>query len=141
MTISLKLTEIAFRVTFSMRLRFLCCLSKEERMILADVVEQKKEALRVEDVARILDISVKQIYKMAAKGQIPSLKIANCVRFDPHDVAVWMRGQSFANPTAAIPLRDRAHRTRRDGRLLNPARRIDPPSPQLSTRRNAEIAN
>jgi len=30
-------------------------------MILADVVEQKKEALRVEDVARILDISVKQI--------------------------------------------------------------------------------
>ena len=75
-------------------------------MILADVVEQKKEALRVEDVARILDISVKQIYKMPAKGQIPSLKIANCVRFDPHDVAVWLRGQSCTNPTAAISLQN-----------------------------------
>lgn len=109
-------------------------------MILADVVEQKKEALRVEDVARILDISVKQIYKMAAKGQIPSLKIANSVRFDPHDVAVWLRGQSCTNPTAAISLQNRAHPTRRNGRLLYQARRIDPASPQLSSRRSAEIA-
>lgn len=109
-------------------------------MILADVVEQKKEALRVEDVARILDISAKQIYKMAAKGQISSLKIANCVRFDPHDVAAWLRGQSCTNPTAAIPLQNRAHPARRNARLLNQARRIDPPSPQLSSRRSAEIA-
>ena len=92
-------------------------------MILADVVEQKKEALRVEDVARILDISVKQIYKMAAKGQIPSLKIANCVRFDPHDVAVWLRDQSCTNSTAAISLQNRAHPTRRNRRLLNHAAR------------------
>ena len=110
-------------------------------MILADVVEQKKEALRVEDVARILDISVKQIYKMAAKGQIPSLKIANCIRFDPHDVAVWLRGQSCMDPTAAISLQNRPHSTRRNVRLLNHARRIDPPSPQLGSRRSAEIAS
>jgi excisionase family DNA binding protein len=110
-------------------------------MILADVVEQKKEALRVEDVARILDVSAKQIYKMAAKGQIPSLKIANCVRFDPHDVAAWLRGQSCTNPTVAITLQNRAHPTRRNARLLNHARRIDPPSPELSSRRSAEIAS
>jgi predicted DNA-binding transcriptional regulator AlpA len=67
-------------------------------MILADIVEQKKEALRVEVVARVLDFSVKQIYKMAAKGQIPSFKIANCVRFDPHDIAVWLRSQ-LCTPT------------------------------------------
>jgi excisionase family DNA binding protein len=110
-------------------------------MILADVVEQKKEALRVEDVARILDISVKQIYKMAAKGQIPSLKIANCVRFDPHDVAVWLRGQSCTNPSRATSLQNRAHQTRRNARLHKHTGRIDPPSPQLSSRRSAEIAN
>jgi excisionase family DNA binding protein len=110
-------------------------------MILADVVEQKKEALRVEDVARILDISVKQIYKMAAKGQIPSLKIANCVRFDPHDVAVWLRGKSCTNPTAAFSLQNRSHSTRRNARLLNHARLIDPSSPRLSSRRSAEIAS
>ena len=109
-------------------------------MILADVVEQKKEALRVEDVARILDISVKQIYKMAAKGQIPSLKIANCVRFDPHVVAAWLRGQSCTNPTVALSLQNRTHPTRRNARLLNHARRIDPHSPQPGARRGAEIA-
>jgi excisionase family DNA binding protein len=110
-------------------------------MILADVVEQKKEALRVEDVARILDISVKQIYKMAARGQIPSLKIANCVRFDPHDVAAWLRGQSCTNPSVAISAQYRAHPTRRNARLLNHTRRIDPRSPQLGSRRSAEIAS
>ena len=68
-------------------------------MTLAEVVEQKKEALRVADVARILDISIKQIYKMAAKGQIPALKIANCVRFDPHIFADWLRGQSMNDAT------------------------------------------
>jgi excisionase family DNA binding protein len=108
-------------------------------MTLADLVEQKKEALRVEDVAHILDISIKQIYKMAAKGQIPSMKIANCVRFDPHDIATWLRSQSFVIPvpTASqlchIPLK------RRKGQLLNRARRGDARSPSLSTRRNVEV--
>jgi excisionase family DNA binding protein len=109
-------------------------------MIIADLIEQKKEALRVEDVARILDISVKQIYKMAAKGQIPSLKIANCVRFDPREVAVWLKGQSCANPGTAIPMQNRALPTRRDGRLANRARCIGPPSPQLRLRRAADKA-
>ena len=40
-------------------------------MILADVVEQKKEALRVEDVARILDISVKQNLQDGSQGPDP----------------------------------------------------------------------
>ena len=93
-------------------------------MILADVVEQKREALRVEDVARILDISVKQIYKMAAKGQIPSLKIANRVRFDPHDVAVWLRGQSNTNSIPADSLRNRAYLRGGDAGRFNHARRI-----------------
>jgi excisionase family DNA binding protein len=110
-------------------------------MILADVVEQKKEALRVEDVARILDISVKQIYKMAAKGQIPALKIANCVRFDPHDVAAWLRGQSCTNPSVAILLQNRSHPTRRNARLVNHAQRIDLPYRQPSSRRSTEIAS
>ncbi len=101
-------------------------------MILADLVEQKKEALRVEDVARILDISAKQIYKMAAKGQIPSLKIASSVRFDPYEIAAWMRGQSSTSPIATISLSYRARPKRRNGQLLHHARRIDPPSPQLS---------
>lgn len=63
-------------------------------MLLAEIVEGKKEALRVAEVARILDVSIKKIYRMAAKGQIPSLKVSCSIRFDPHDIAAWLRSQS-----------------------------------------------
>lgn len=67
-------------------------------MSLAEIVENKKEALRVEELARILDVSIKEIYKLAAKGQIPRIKIANCVRFDPHEIADWIKNQSRTGP-------------------------------------------
>jgi excisionase family DNA binding protein len=78
-------------------------------MILAEIVEGKKEALRVEEVARILDVSIKKIYRMAAKGQIPCLKISHSIRFDPHDIAVWLRGQSSAGPIPSVPVSPRSY--------------------------------
>ena len=107
-------------------------------MTLADVVEQKKEALRVEDVAHILDISVKQIYKMAAKGQIPSMKIANCVRFDPHDIATWLRNQSSGNPVPTGSLLNRAPLKKRTGQLLNRTSGVGRHSPLIGSRQGVE---
>jgi excisionase family DNA binding protein len=93
-------------------------------MILAEIVEGKKEALRVAEVARILDVSIKKIYRMAAKGQIPSLKISNSIRFDPHDVAVWLRSQSSTNLIPAILLPRSPYLRRSNSRQLNHAPRI-----------------
>jgi len=59
-------------------------------MTLVDVVREKQEALRVRDLAHLLGVSQQQIYKMAAKGEIPSFKVANAVRFDPHETADWL---------------------------------------------------
>jgi predicted DNA-binding transcriptional regulator AlpA len=73
-------------------------------MILAEIVESKKEVLRVAKVARILDISIKKICRMAAKGQIPSLKISNSIRFDPQEIAVWLRSQSSSNSVPVVSL-------------------------------------
>jgi len=53
-------------------------------MSLVEVVREKQEALRAQDLAQLLGVSPQQIYKMAAKGEIPSFKVANAVRFDPH---------------------------------------------------------
>ncbi|MGB0072721.1 MAG: helix-turn-helix domain-containing protein [Terracidiphilus sp.] len=78
-------------------------------MILAEIVEGKKEALRVAEVARILDVSIKKIYRMAANGQIPAIKISNSIRFDPHEIAVWLRSQSRTNPTPAVSLPGRSY--------------------------------
>ncbi len=60
-------------------------------MSLVEVVREKQEALRVRDLAQLLGVSQQQIYKMAAKGEIPSFKVANAVRFDPHDTADWLK--------------------------------------------------
>lgn len=77
-------------------------------MRIDQIIEQKVGALRVSDIARILDLSTKQIYKMAASGEIPSLRIASSVRFDPHDFAIWLQTRSSApaiEPRASIPER------------------------------------
>ena len=71
-------------------------------MKLVELIEEKTEALRVRDIAQILDVSVQQVYKMAAKGQIPSFRIANAVRFDPEDFATWLRARYPAQPTTLI---------------------------------------
>jgi excisionase family DNA binding protein len=60
-------------------------------MSLVEVVREKQEALRAQDLAQLLGVSPQQIYKMAAKGEIPSFKVANAVRFDPHETADWLR--------------------------------------------------
>ena len=60
-------------------------------MSLVDVVREKQEALRVRDLAQLLGVSQQQIYKMAASGEIPSFKVANAVRFDPHETAEWLK--------------------------------------------------
>lgn len=80
-------------------------------MLIEQILEQKKGALRANDIAQILDLSEKQIYKMAATGELPSLRIANSVRFDPHDFVVWLKARSSApdvEPRTAAPV----HRSR-----------------------------
>jgi excisionase family DNA binding protein len=81
-------------------------------MLIEQILEQKQGALRATDIAQILDLSAKQIYKMAATGEIPSLRIANSVRFDPHDFAAWLKARSSAPDgeprSAASVLRSRS---------------------------------
>jgi len=60
-------------------------------MRLVELIENKTEALRVRDVAPILGVSIQQVYKMAASGQIPSFRVASSVRFDPEDFAAWLK--------------------------------------------------
>jgi len=96
----------------------------EEPMLLAEIVEGKKAALRVAEVAQILDVSIKKIYRMAAKGQIPSLKISSSIRFDPHDIAAWLRSQSNTSSILAISLPSRIYPRRGNDRQLSSARCI-----------------
>ena len=78
-------------------------------MTLADIIEGKKEALRVAEIARTLDVSISTIYRMAAKGQIPSIKNSHPLRFDPYDTATWLRSLYEANSVSIVSALDRAY--------------------------------
>jgi len=67
---------------------------------LADALSAKPRALMVSEVAAVLRISGRQIYKLVKEHRIPHLRIAGSVRFDPFALAVWLR-QKAVLPDAA----------------------------------------
>ena len=58
---------------------------------LADSLDRKTSALTVSDVAELLNISQRQVYKLVAEHRIPCFKIGGSIRFDPFAVALWLR--------------------------------------------------
>lgn len=54
-------------------------------------VESKECALKAGELAKLLGVTRQHIYKMAAAGAIPSFRVGTAVRFDPKQVAEWLR--------------------------------------------------
>jgi excisionase family DNA binding protein len=52
------------------------------------------EALwRVEDVAKFLSLSESWVYKSAADGSLPSVRIGAALRFDPEQIRKFAKGE------------------------------------------------
>jgi excisionase family DNA binding protein len=49
------------------------------------------ELLRPQDVAGMLAVSVPRVYELAGEGKIASYKLGKNVRFEPRDVAEFIR--------------------------------------------------
>jgi excisionase family DNA binding protein len=60
-------------------------------MRLVEILEGRRQALRVNEVASLLCVTPQHIYKMAARGTLPSLRIAGAIRFDPQDLVNWLK--------------------------------------------------
>jgi excisionase family DNA binding protein len=60
-------------------------------MRLIELLEKRTGAMKVSEVAKVLGVSPQQIYKMAASGTIPSFRISGAIRFDPGEVADWLK--------------------------------------------------
>ena len=54
-------------------------------------LESRHGAMKVSDLTELLGVDDKHIYRMAARGQLPSFRVGGAVRFDPHEVANWLR--------------------------------------------------
>lgn len=66
-------------------------------MTLIETLENREEALNVRQVAELLGVSDKHIYELAAQGKLPAFRVGKAVRFDPQDVADWLRKRKPAN--------------------------------------------
>ena len=53
-------------------------------------LKAKRSAMTVKEVADILSLSRREIYKLAASNQIPHFKIGSSVRFEPSMVLIWL---------------------------------------------------
>lgn len=60
---------------------------------LIEQLEARQGAMRVHDVALFLGdvIDEKSIYRMAARGQMPSFRMGGAICFDPVELAKWLR--------------------------------------------------
>ena len=73
-------------------------------MSLGDFLDKRATALTVSEVAEILSVSERQVYKLASEGVIPSFRIGSSIRFDPAQVAAWLRKK--AAPISVRPGED-----------------------------------
>jgi excisionase family DNA binding protein len=60
-------------------------------MRLIEILENRKEALKVSEVAKILGVTPQHIYKMAKAGLIPCFHVQGAIRFCPADLAEWIK--------------------------------------------------
>jgi excisionase family DNA binding protein len=65
-----------------------------EHLDLASRIESRKSAWTAEDVALLLEMSPKTLYKMAKSGNIPAIRIGGMIRFDPVLTAEWLRART-----------------------------------------------
>jgi predicted DNA-binding transcriptional regulator AlpA len=52
---------------------------------------QETRVLRARDVAKLFQVTPQHVDKMAAGGRLPSFRLAGAIRFDPHELANWLR--------------------------------------------------
>jgi excisionase family DNA binding protein len=58
---------------------------------LPTIIERKRGAWTVPELAELLSLSKREVYAMVKAGRIPALRIGTSVRFCPGSTAAWLR--------------------------------------------------
>jgi excisionase family DNA binding protein len=59
----------------------------------ADRLRSKNKALTVEELADLLGVAIRTVYKEVEDKRIPFFRVRSSIRFDPHQVADWLAGK------------------------------------------------
>jgi excisionase family DNA binding protein len=60
-------------------------------MLIADSLKDRQTAITVPELAKMLTLSRRQLYKMASANRIPNFKVGTSVRFDPGEIREWIQ--------------------------------------------------
>ena len=60
-----------------------------------DVVPSRPGLLTAKDLAKMLAVSEKAIYKWVSRGELPYVKISNSLRFRPAAIREWLRNREY----------------------------------------------
>jgi excisionase family DNA binding protein len=63
------------------------------------LLRSAKGALTAKQLAEVLNISPKTVFKLAKAGRIPSFRVGTAVRFDARLIVDWLRRQRTGHPT------------------------------------------
>lgn len=75
-------------------------------------LKARRSAMTVRELAEILHLSEREIYKLAASNQIPHFKIGSSVRFDAATVLIWLEEKAIVSGARRPPASVRPHRER-----------------------------
>ena len=59
------------------------------------VLRSRRQALHIEDLANLLSLSTKTLYKHAACGLLPAYRLGGAIRFSGSEIADWIERQSI----------------------------------------------
>jgi len=62
-------------------------------MTILEQIEQRSSALKVNELAEMLQVTPQHIYRLASAGLIPCFRIEGAIRLDPQEVAGWLRSR------------------------------------------------
>jgi excisionase family DNA binding protein len=68
-----------------------------------ELLKQRKSALTVREVAEILSLSEREIYKLAASNRIPHFRIGASVRFDSESLVGWLESRMLTPSDRRLP--------------------------------------
>jgi excisionase family DNA binding protein len=54
-------------------------------------LKARKTALKATEVAKLLNISSTQAYRLAEQGRVPCFRVGTALRFDPGHLAAWLK--------------------------------------------------
>ncbi len=69
-------------------------------MNLIEQLEARNGAMKVSELCELLGVDDKHIYRMAARGSLPCFHVGGAVRFDPQEVAKWLRTKYGVAPAS-----------------------------------------